>query len=180
MALEERKKLHEKVPSGSINFQKKSKIFFFNDQLHRVIKSNAPANTIHCLNYETKQVVKYTYSDYKKFRKRAYIMSEVTSLVRRSKDRIFAAIKNGDVKRPVLVERRNRHGIYYFSEDNIYELREHFATTHRGRPRKDGLITVHDVPTKTELDILMGKEQMLYIRTKDGEYVPVWKAEDYD
>jgi hypothetical protein len=98
MALEERKKLHEKVTSGSINFQKKSKIFFFNGQLHRVIKSNAPANIIHCLNYDTKEVVKYTYSDYKIFKKRAYIMSEVSSLVRRSKDRIFVAINNGDVK----------------------------------------------------------------------------------
>ena len=34
-------------------------------------------------------------------------------------------------------------------------------------------------PTKKELDALFGKTEMLYIKNKNGDFIPVWKAEDF-
>ena len=178
MGMESREDLYEEI-SHSLK-SVKSKYFFLNGTLHRIVKSNYSANMIYALDMEKKEIVKYTYSDYKKFKKKAFTIKDVSKMVKRHPDRIRKAFKEGMVSKPVLIEIPNRNGIYYFSEENIYELRDHFASTHVGRKRVDGIITPKSVPSRQELDAMMGKTKMLYMRTEEGNFVPVWKTEEYD
>jgi hypothetical protein len=166
--------------NGQLVKKNNNLIFFLNGELHRVVRTNASGNVCHAFNYHQNKVVKYTYYDYKKFRKPAFRISEVSKILRRHEDRIRIAIWNLDVSKPYMVEYKNRSGVYYFSEENIYELRDYFANVHRGRPRNDGIVVSKNVPTISEIDAVLGKKPMLYMRTKEGNFVPVWSAEEYE
>lgn len=180
MDMENRKELPKTISSGQLVRKKYNVVFFLNGDLHRLVKKNAAANVCYALNYKTEEIVKYTYSDYKRFSKPAYKISEVAKILRRHKERVRLAFHDGHIKKPVLVNYNNRTGVYYFSEEDIYELRDYFASVHRGRPRFDGIVVSKNVPSIAELDALFGKTQTLYIRTKDGNFVPTWKAEEYE
>jgi len=62
----------------------------------------------------------------------------------------------------------------YYSESTVKEIRDILASLHRGRPRKDGLITNDTVPTIQELTRRMGDGILTYMRTEDGNFVPLW------
>lgn len=165
--------------NGKYAKKERRMMFFLNGELHRLVKTNRSANICYAFNFDKKEIVKYTYKDYKKFSQRAFKIGEVAEIMRRHPDRIRVGIEDGLIKRPHIVEYKNRSGIFYFSEDELYEIRNYFAGLHRGRPRNDGIIVSKNVPTEQELDAVLGKTQMLYIRTKDGKYVPVWKANEF-
>lgn len=179
MDMENGKDVHNTVIDRKSITRKNSKIFFLNGDLHKIVKTNASANVCHAYNYAKKEVVKYTYSDYKKFKKTAYRISDVAKMMRRHEDRIRRAIWNLEVTRPAIIEYETKIGTYYFSEENIYEIRDYFANVHRGRPRGDGIVVSKNVPTVAELDAILGKKPMIYIKTEEGKYVPVWSAEDF-
>lgn len=157
----------------------KSKLFFLNNELHRLIQADRTNNICRAYNYEKDQEFTYLYTEYKRLRKPAYTISIVAKMFNRHPARIRVAIKQGSIRRPFILDKLT-NGIFYFSEKDIYDIREYFATVHIGRPRNDGATTAgKDIPTKRELqDILEGKD-MLYIKTKDGNFVPVWKAEEF-
>jgi hypothetical protein len=68
----------------------------------------------------------------------------------------------------------------YFSEDDLFKIREGMASVHSGRPRKDGRVTPRkDIPNEKELRSLIGKDIMLYTQNKDGEFIPVWAEETW-
>ena len=68
---------------------------------------------------------------------------------------------------------------YFLSEDDVMDVRDFLSTLHRGRPRKDGLVTSKDVPTKQELRAKIKNETILYQQTEDGDYIPVWKQPEW-
>ena len=43
-----------------------------------------------------------------------------------------------------------------------------------------GIVIPKDVPTEAEVDAILGKKPVLYIRTSNGEYVPVWRQEEFE
>jgi hypothetical protein len=54
------------------------------------------------------------------------------------------------------------------------EAREAMSKIHQGKPRKDGLITNNKVPTAQELRYAMGDGILLYTRTEDGRFIPIF------
>jgi hypothetical protein len=62
----------------------------------------------------------------------------------------------------------------YYSESQVREIRDILASYHHGRPRKDKLITNDVTPTKQELTRRMGDGILVYTKTEDGRFVPVW------
>lgn len=159
----------------------KGKMFFINKKLHRRIKINRSSQIVSAYNYESGDVTSYTYSDFKKFRQRAFLISDAARILRRHGNAIRYAIYNKDIPSEVpRVFRKNGVGIYYLSEDHIFELRDFFASKHRGRPRKDGIKIAKNVPSIEELEVFFGRRQLLYTRTKDGNFVPVWRSENFD
>lgn len=174
-------------PSKPLRLNKKR--FFINGQFHEVININRASGMIKAFNYQEEKVVGYTIADYKKFRQQAYTIKHVSSFIGRDTASIWKAIDRGDVQKPFMLPIKEdagkgkfaagRSGIYYFSEDNIYEIRDYFANVHKGRPRSDGLVTSYKVPSVEELDALLGKREMMYVKDKNGNFVPIWKRVDF-
>ena len=93
------------------------------------------------------------------------------------------AILNGNVSEPQFTYGLNEHKRkfkYMWHENNIMEAHAYFSTVHFGRPRKDGLVAPKPMPTVRELRALIRHEQVLYVRNDDDEFVPVWRAENFD
>lgn len=96
------------------------------------------------------------------------------------------ALQNGDIPKPQMtygLSGKNPEGrwayAYMWSEKDIFEAWEYFSTVHKGRPRKDGLITPMALPSRAELRALMKDNLVLYTKTEDGQYVPSYKAEEF-
>jgi hypothetical protein len=151
---------------------------FINGQVHHVVRIDRPKGIVYLFNLETKSQYNMTYSDYKDFKKACYRIGEASRALNRHPDRLRYAMRNGLVSKPALAGPENKM-TYYFSADNIFELREYFAGLHRGRPRNDGMITSSKVPTREELEARLSMRQMLYVRKEDGTYIPIWKAEEF-
>lgn len=159
----------------------KGKMFFINKKLHRRVKIDRGSSIVIAYDYDAGELKKYTYSDFKKFRQRAFLISQAANILWRHGNAIRYAIYDKEIPSEVpRVFRKNGVGIYYLSEDHIFELRDYFASKHRGRPRKDGIKIAKNVPSREELEIFFGYKQLLYTRTKDGEFVPVWRSENFD
>jgi hypothetical protein len=101
-------------------------------------------------------------------------------MLNRHFDRLERAILEGNLEEPQytygLTPNGRKHS-YMWSERDIMEAHAYFSTVHRGRPRKDGMITPQKLPTARELRAMIRQEQILYV--KDGEqFVPTWAATD--
>ena len=180
MAMEDRKEVPDPIVNKKLKIDRTGNIFFLNGDLHRLVRKSAAQNICYALNFKTNTINKYTYKDYKTFKKKAYTISEVAQVLRRHVDRIRHAMYTGEVKKPFLVEYGKRTGVYYFSEEDIYAFREYFANLHRGRPRTDGIVIPKNVPTIAEVDAIINNKPVLYVRTKEGNFVPVWRQEEFE
>jgi len=113
----------------------------------------------------------------KKFSQRAFTIGEAAHAVNRHPDRIRVAIDEGRLPKP---QKAGEKAKYYFSADDIENIRQIFVETHRGRPRKDGIIkTQKGTPTKEELEAILGTRQMLHVKNDKGEFVPIWQSQDF-
>ena len=91
-------------------------------------------------------------------------------------------LDEGHVKKPQMsytLDEKRKPVKYFLSEDDVMDVRDFLSTLHRGRPRKDGLVTSKDVPTKQELRAKIKNETILYQQTEDGDYIPVWKQPEW-
>ena len=91
-------------------------------------------------------------------------------------------LDEGHVKKPQMsytLDEKRKPVKYFLSEDDVMDVRDFLSTLHRGRPRKDGLVTAKDVPTKQELRAKIKNETILYQQTEDGDYIPVWKQPEW-
>lgn len=175
------------MDNKSLRYNKRR--FFINGEFHEMVNVNKAAGMIRAYNYSNDKVVTYSIADYKKFRQQAYTMGNVCKLIGRDKTSIWKAIDRGDIERPFMLPLNNnagkgkfaagRSGVFYFSEDDIYKIRDYFASIHKGRPRADGAITPYNIPSVEELDALLGKREMVYVQDKKGNFVPIWKRVDF-
>jgi hypothetical protein len=69
--------------------------------------------------------------------------------------------------------------MYLWHESNIVEAHEALANTHRGRPRKDGMVVPQAMPSLREVKAMIRDEHVMYIKSDDGEFVPVFRTGDY-
>lgn len=123
----------------------------------------------------------YKYTDVKKRAGKAFTTIEVANLVNRTRLTIELYIMNGIIDRPQMTYNLESRRPFKFmwSEDDVMKLHEYLSTVHIGRPRKDGEITTRDMPNARELRAIMRQEAILYVRNKDGEFVPTWQAEQF-
>lgn len=177
----------KRMDNKPLRYNKKR--FFLNGEFHELVNVNRAAGMIRAYNYPQDKVVNYSIADYKKFRQQAYTIGNVSRLIGRDITSIWKAVDRGDVTKPFMLPLKEdagkgkfavgRSGVYYFSEDNIYEIRDYFANVHKGRPRKDGAVTSYKIPSIEELDALLGKREMVYVQDKKGNFIPIWKRVDF-
>lgn len=163
---------------------KRLNVFFLNGKLHRRLRIVRPEDKIETWCYPDQRRVVYTYSDVKKNYKPAFTTREVGEMVNRA-PRVVERMAREQVFDPAppmmytLSSAMNPYG-YRWSEEHIMGLHSYLLTVHRGRPRKDGRTTPSsNLPTARELRAMVRQEQVLYVRTEDGEFVPTWRAPDF-
>jgi hypothetical protein len=171
MATRKRKKPSEKIL-----------YFYLNDKIHKALHRNRAEDLLIAWDYELGKRVAYSLTDVLKNKKNAYTITQAAKLIGRSTDTIKRHWRAGDIKKPQQVytlDDKRFPGKFYFSEEDMISLHDFFKTVHRGRPRKDGMITTSNIPSRAELEALMRNEKVLYAKNPEGEFVPVWKQPEW-
>lgn len=158
-------------------------IFFLNKDLVRVLHINKASNLCSLYNYITDKEQSMLYSDFKKHRKRAFGVNNTIKIFNRSRIQFERMIANEVIPKPTgatLGGVRTWQKMSYYSEDDLFTIREAMCNIHIGRPRKDGRVTPRkDVPSEKDLRSLIGDAIMLYTQNKNGEFIPVWSEETW-
>lgn len=153
------------------------KIWFLNGDLVRLHHSSRSSNIVSLYNITKDRYESCLRSDFIKHRKRAYTVAETARLVNKHRKYLPRLIKNGIIPAPMGAQaggKREWQIKSYYSELQVKEIRDILATIHRGRPRKDNLITNNSVPNPQELTQKMGDGILVYTKTKDGRFIPIW------
>lgn len=177
MARKEGKRAHARPKSRPLRY------FYLNGNLHKSLHINRSADKIVAWCYPEQRRVAYTYSDVKKYKEPAFTTKEVAEMLMRSKKTIEHAILAGSIEPPQYtygINETKKKYKYMWDEKHIMDAHAYFMTIHFGRPRKDGIISPMPLPTVRELRAMIRQEEPLYVKTADGEFLPVWRAPDFD
>jgi len=173
----------ENTGPGEQSITPSKSVFFLNNELVRFIHGNRALNICSIYNYRLQKEQSMLYTDFKKHRKRAYSVKNTLKIIKRSRMQLERYIKDGLISPPTSTSadgKRTFRKLSFYSEDNIFEIREAMAKIHGGRPRKDGRTTTRkDVPSERDLRSLLGDAIMLYTRTEDGRFIPIWQEETW-
>ena len=153
--------------------------FYLNGLLHKKLHINRASDIITTWCYPEHRRVAYTYSQVRRTYRPAFTTIEVGKMLNRNRVSIELAIMAGNIPRP-----QHTYGLgnqdkifkYMWSEDDVLAAHAYFQTVHRGRPRKDGLVTPQKMPTARELRALMRDEEVLYVKRGDT-YLPTFRAD---
>lgn len=157
------------------------KYFFLNGMLHKKLVINRGADTVVCWNYPEERRMKYTYSDVLRRKEPAFTTTQVCKMVNRQRLTLEVAMRRGMIERPQHtygLDENKRLRQYMWSEKDIMDLHAYLSTVHRGRPRKDGLITPQHLPTPGELRAMIRQEGETLGVMRDGVFVPTWRAKN--
>lgn len=155
--------------------------FYLDSNLHKVLRTNRAQDLVWAWHYvEGKQKV-YPYSEVRKKHGKAYSIVDVSEMIGRHRVIIENYILDGKIRAPqrIYALGSRKPGAYYFSEKDVYELHDYLLTVHRGRPRKDGMITPSGIPSRAELRAMLVTGHATYIKNEKGEFVQVWKENDW-
>jgi len=149
--------------------------------LHKKLHINRGADMITTWCYPLHKRIAYTYTDVRRRKRPAFNMSQVCQMIGRGRTTVETAITDGMINEPQWtygLSNQEQKFKYMFSENDVLALHAYLSTVHRGRPRKDGLITPQSLPTVRELRAIMRNETILYVKQGD-EFVPTWQAADF-
>lgn len=155
--------------------------FYLNGNLHKKLHINRGIDQITTWCYPLAKRIAYSYTDVKKRKEPAFTTKEVTKMLNRNRVVLEEAIMYGNIERPQFtygLDENRKMCKYMWSEKNILEMHAFLSTVHRGRPRKDGLVTPQRLPTVRELRAIIRNDEVLYVKVGD-EFKPVWQAEDF-
>jgi hypothetical protein len=161
---------------------KRLRYFFLNGNLHKVLGSNRPQDRLVAWDFKEAKRKQYSYSEVRRSHEKAYGIVEVAELVNRHRVNVERYILDGKIRKPAQAYALNpgrKPLAYFFTEKDVLELHDYLLTVHRGRPRKDGTITPSGIPSRAELRAMMKSGSATYIKNEDGEFVQVWKENDW-
>ena len=150
---------------------KKVLYFFLNGKIHRTLRSNRAKDELVAWCYPDRKRVMYSYSQVKKNMETAYTTVQVGQLLGKHKVTIEDYILEGKIKAPQKIypisNPDSTWSKYMFNESDIYDLHEFILETgHSGK-----------LPSKTELTALLKHNLILYTKSSEGNFIPVWKAD---
>lgn len=164
------------------------KIFYLDNKLYKRLEIRRHENLVLCWDFEEHKSVAFVWSDCRRRMKRAYTVREAAALCNRAMRVLHAAISDGKITRPPKTYSIHGHegypGVHYFSDKHIMEYRDYlaFETNQHGWQRKDGLAKRprKPVPSRTELLAKLKDGTIVYAKTSDGTFIPVWDETAYD
>lgn len=146
--------------------------FFLNDKLHKVLKSSRSKDELIAWCYPDKKRVLYSYSQVNKYMENAYSITQVSTLLNKHKVTIEDYILEGKIKAPQkaysIGNPEGPWSKYMFNQSDILDLHQFILDAGHSK----------EVPSKTELMALLKHNMILYTKTEEGKFVPVWKADE--
>lgn len=151
---------------------KKPSYFFLNNKIHKVLRLSRAKDELVAWCYPDKKRVMYSYSQVKKNMETAYTVVEVASMLNKHRVTIQEYILEEKVATPQKIypigqPDSENWSQYMFNQKNIFDIHQHILDSGHSK----------DIPSKTELQALLKNNLVLYTKTEDGKFVPVWKAE---
>lgn len=151
---------------------KSLRYFFLNDKIHKVLKSSRSKDEMIAWCYPDKKRVMYSYSQVKKNMETAYTVVEVASMLNKHRVTIQEYILDEKVFTPQKIypigqPDSENWSQYMFNQKNILDIHQHILDSGHSK----------EIPSKAELQALLKNNLILYTKTEEGKFVPVWKAE---
>ena len=157
--------------SKRVGIQKRFLYFFLNGKIHKVLKSSRAKDELIAWCYPDKKRVLYSYSLVSKGMENAYTLVQAGRILNRHKVTLEEYILVGKIKSPQKVypigNPESKWFKYMLSESDIVQIHEFILEAGHTK----------DLPSNAELLALLKSNVILYTKTNDGKYVPVWKAE---
>ena len=151
--------------------RKKLQYFFLNGKVHKVIKSSRAKDELIAWCYPDGKRVLYPYTLVEKNMENAYSLKDAGEILNRHKVTLEEYILAGKIKEPQKVypigNPESKWFKFMFSESDILDIHQFILDA--------GYI--RDLPSRAELKAILKHNLILYTKTTDGSFVPVWKAE---
>ena len=151
--------------------RKKFLYFFLNGQIHKILKKSRARDELVAWCYPEKKRVLYSYSQVERHMQNAYTAKEAAELLNKHKVTIEEYILQGKIKEPQRVypigNPDSTWNKFMFSESDILDIHQFIIDTGYSK----------NVPSRAELQALLKHNMILYTKTEEGRFVPVWKAE---
>jgi hypothetical protein len=151
---------------------KKLRYFFLNDKVHKVLSASRSKDELVAWCYPDHKRVMYSYSQVRKNMENAYTIVEVSSMLNKHRVTIQDYILEGKVITPAKIYPIGQPDSinwskYMFNQKHILDIHQHILDSGHSS----------EIPSKAELQALLKTNFILYTKTEDGKFVPVWKAE---
>ena len=153
------------------------KLWFLNGDLVRQHHYNKSNGIMSVYNITKDRIESCLISDFKKNRERVYTVKQTTDLVNRHQKYLADLMWKNIIPFAMGAQKdgvRAWQVRSYYSESQVKEIRDILASYHMGRPRNDRLKTNNITPSYQELTRRMGDGMLTYVRTPDGQFVPLW------
>ena len=151
--------------------RKKFVYFFLNGKVHKVLRLSRAKDEVVAWSYVDKKRVMYSYAQVDKHMERAYTVVEAGKILGRHRVTIEEYILQGKIKQPQKVypisNPESTWSKYMLSESDILDIHQFIIDAGH----------IRDLPSRAELQALLKHNLILYTKTDDGKFVPVWKAE---
>ena len=151
--------------------RKKFVYFFLNGKVHKVLRLSRAKDEVIAWSYVDKKRVMYSYAQVDKNMERAYTVLEAGKILGRHRVTIEEYILQGKIKQPQKVypisNPESTWSKYMLSESDILDIHQFIIDAGH----------IRDLPSRAELQALLKHNLILYTKTTDGKFVPVWKAE---
>jgi hypothetical protein len=147
--------------------------FFLDGKIHKTLRVSRARDEIVAWCYQERRRVMYSYSLVKKHMGKAYSIKEAAELLNRHKVTVENYILDGKIQQPnkiYPISNPDNPGWtkYMLSEEDILKIHQFILD--------DGYTA--DFPSRSELLALLKHNMILYTKNNEGEFVPVWKAEE--
>ena len=151
---------------------KNFRYFFLNEKVHKVLRASRAKDELVAWCYPDRKRVLYSYHQVDKNMGKAYTMTEVATLLNKHKITLEDYILEGKVRVPQKIypisnPENTKWSKYLLSQEDILDMHEHILDSGHSK----------EVPSKTELLGLLKHNLILYTKTEEGKFVPVWKAD---
>lgn len=173
--------MKQKKPKPNYTGLRKAyRYFFLNGKVYRLTHASWARDEAVAWDFAEKKSVMFSWSDIRRHAQRGFTPKQVIKIIHRTKRQLDNYQDFGWVSKPVMVEMpETGYRVRVYSEDDIYKIRDMMAGLGRGRPRKDGIIRPQLVPTREEIHAAIKYNAQLFIKTEDGEFVPLFEADNF-
>ena len=150
---------------------KSVRYFFLNNKIHKVLSSSRSKDQMVAWCYPDKKRLLYSYSQVLKTMENAYSTKQVAQMLGKHKITIEDYILDGKIRYPQKVYPiGNPDSTWYkfmYSESDIMDIHEFILESGYSK----------NMPSRNEMRALLKHNTILYTKTNEGNFVPVWKAE---